>query len=143
MRLKTVGIAVVCMMLCVSWACAADTDTSVRYPVMMGCSKVAVELGATKVIVGDSICVVLEENPSTGYTWEYTEEPEGRLELTETRVFEGEESEPKMVGAPVTRVWKFTAVKEGEVTLRYIYRRPWETDVEPVDAVEYKINIGR
>ena len=143
MRLKTVGIAVLCMVMCVSWACAADNEASVRYPVMMGCSKVAAELGVTKAVIGDSICVVLEENPSTGYAWEYTEAPEGLLEFIDTRSFEGEDADPKMIGAPVTRVWKFTAVKEGEVTLRYVYRRPWETDVEPIDAVKYRILIER
>ena len=143
MKLKTIGISVLCMVMCVSWACAMENETSVRYPVVMGCSKVLVKSGVTKAVIGDSVCVMLEENPSTGYTWEYAEEPAGVLEFIEARTFEQEGADPKMVGAPVTKVWKFTAVKEGEVTLRYVYRRPWETEAEPVETIEYRIQIER
>jgi predicted secreted protein len=142
MKKKAIGIVVLCMLLGVSWVCAADSEVpTMRYSSMMGCSKVATKSGITKTVVGDSFCVVLEENPSTGFTWEYTQSPEGVVEFIDSRAFEGEDADPKMVGAPVMRAWKFEARKEGEVTLTYIYHRPWETDVEPLETVEYRIHV--
>jgi len=143
MRLRVTLSAVLFILICFSWACATDNATSPSYPDMMACSTVVTEFEVNEAIVGDSICVVLEENPSTGYGWEYTEGPEGLLDFVETKSFEREGVDPKMVGAPITRVWKFSAVKEGEVTLTYVYRRSWETDVEPVETMEYLIRIGR
>jgi len=143
MKWKTIGIVVLCMILGVSWACATDSKTSdARYSNMMGCSKVTTESGVTKTVVGDSLCVILEENPSTGYTWEYTEAPEGVLEFVDSRTFEEEDADPKLIGAPVMRAWKFEAHEAGEVTLTYIYHRPWETDIEPLETIEYRILVN-
>ncbi|MBN1883858.1 MAG: protease inhibitor I42 family protein [Deltaproteobacteria bacterium] len=120
-----------------------ETNSSLSFPDRMACSTVVTEFEVNEAIVGDSVCVVLDENPSTGYGWEYRAEPEGLLELIETKSFDPEGSDPKMVGASVTTVWKFSAVSEGEVTLTYMYRRSWETDVEPIETIEYLIRIGR
>jgi len=143
MRMRLTLSAVVCVFLCISWACAMGGTGSPSYPDMMDCSTVVTEFEVNEAVVGDSVCVVLDENPSTGYGWEYRAEPEGLLDLIETQSFEAEGSDPNLMGAPVTTVWKFSAVSEGEVTLTYVYRRPWETDVEPVETIEYFIRIGR
>ena len=143
MKVRASLCIVLCIVLCVAWGCATDkkTSTTARYTNMMGCTEVVTASGIARMAIDDSICVILEENPSTGYTWEYTEEPEGLLDIIDVRVFEDEDADPKLIGAPVTKVWKFSAVKVGEVTLTYVYHRPWETGIEPSKTETYRISI--
>jgi predicted secreted protein len=91
------------------------------------------------VTAGGEFAVVLEENVSTGYRWTYTAAPADLATETGRESF-GPPAQP-MVGAPVVTVWKFTAKAEGQVTLTYLYYRPWEKPETAVKRMAYSVKI--
>ena len=104
-----------------------------------------VELGAddsgkiVELVEGESLVVRLESNPSTGYEWEAIVDGETVLTLAE-RAFADDGSD--LAGAPGTETFRFDAVSEGQATVTLNYRRPWETDVEPIETLVYTIDVG-
>ncbi len=73
--------------------------------------------------------VSLESNPTTGYSWTYTQSGTGEVALAnETYITT---SSPKIVGAPGIQEFTFVPAQAGQVVLTFSYARPWE-DAEPV-----------
>jgi predicted secreted protein len=93
------------------------------------------------VTVGGEFAVVLEENPSTGFTWSYSIDPTGFAAETAKESFAAV-PEP-MPGSPVNTVWKFRADSDGEAVLTYLYYRPWEKPETAVNRVTYTVKIVR
>ena len=88
--------------------------------------------------VGDVIDVALEENPSTGYTWELA----GLPDVLEPIGDEYIEPETDLVGAPGTRELSFEVVSEDAGILRLEYVRPFEDSPVAERIVEYIIVAG-
>lgn len=99
---------------------------------------VATEFEVNEVKVGDLFLIVLEGNPSTGYTWEFTFEPEGSLELMEDRGFRDSD----LMGAPEKHAWKFKALTDGEIGLTFNYLRPWEGEEGIIETKEFIIMVS-
>ena len=81
-------------------------------------------------------------NPSTGYSWNYTQREDdaaGKLLLIDVKEEEGN-SAPGLVGAGGKTTYTFTAEKPGENVLVFTYRRPW-TGGEEAYSVEYDLVI--
>lgn len=79
--------------------------------------------------------LVLSSNPSTGYSWSYTESRKGYLEIIEKYTANGEKN---LMGAPGTQTFSVKGVKKGTVTVTYEYLRSWEgTPVKTVTVVYY------
>ena len=76
---------------------------------------------------GQNLVILLEGNPTTGYTWEAVEYDEGVLRQVGEPAFTPESD---AVGAPGSQVLRFKALDKGQTTLRLVYHRPWE-DAEP------------
>jgi predicted secreted protein len=112
---------------------ASDLDVYLEGTTVLCEGKVA------EVKAGGIAAVVLEENASTGYVWEYVVEPEGIM------VEEGKESfaktEKKLMGAPKTAAWKFRAESAGFVTLTFNYLRPWEGEEGVAKTVIFDVRI--
>lgn len=91
---------------------------------------------------GQELAVRLESNPSTGYSWEAIEIP-GVLDGSAAPVHEADPEGENVVGAAGTDVFTFTAAQtSGESgTLVLVYRRPWETDVEPEDEFVLEVSV--
>jgi len=89
---------------------------------------------------GEVFDIMLEGNPTTGYTWQKTE-PEDRdiLELIE-REFKPQSDR---IGSPGIQIFHFKAVGKGRTTIRLIYHRPWEKEVQPLREFELRISIKR
>lgn len=83
--------------------------------------------------------VSLEENGSTGYQWEYTisDNAAANLLSVDSYCFT-----PNLIGTPVQKVWTFKALKPGKYTIQFTYRRPWETDVQPLKTLKYDIYVS-
>lgn len=85
---------------------------------------------------GQVLVIVLEANPSAGYTWEVAEANEKILcQMGEIEF----EPESDLLGAPGKQVLRFEAVGAGQTALKLIYHRPWEKGVEP--AGTYSIQV--
>jgi len=69
---------------------------------------------------GDSIVLVLPENPSTGYRWEM--ETTGGIVPVSDSFFP---SDTGLIGAPGTHLWRFIVKGSGFQKISGTYRRPW------------------
>ena len=92
---------------------------------------------------GEFLVIFFETaNPgSTGYWWEVAELDEQVLRQVGDVVFVPDYvPEPGFVGGPPGKqIATFEVVGAGNATINMVYRRPWETDVEPVDT--FTLNV--
>lgn len=95
-------------------------------------------LSRVDVEVGDIIDVALEENPSTGYSWELAAPPD-MVELTSDEYVAPESD---LVGAPGTRELSFEVVAEDAGIVRLEYIRPFDDPPVAEKIVEYIIVAG-
>jgi len=87
---------------------------------------------------GESFLVVLDSNPTTGYSWEVSVDSE-YVQLDD-KSFDSESSEG-MVGVGGYETFNFTALESGETEITFSYLRPWEKNIEPVEKKVYNIII--
>ena len=89
----------------------------------------------------EPVTVVLAENPTTGFQWSYTFSQEGILRETgsEYQTVEGDEG---MVGGGGAHVWTFEPIAQGDVTVRFSYSQPWDTETPPARMVSYTYRVG-
>ncbi len=71
--------------------------------------------------VGSEITISLEENPTTGYSWNVTSSA-GLEYVNDTYIA----PETELVGAGGVHVWQYLAAEEGTAEFSAIYKRPWE-----------------
>lgn len=105
-----------------------------------GCSRSSMTITADKsydgrtinLRVGDGVKLTLDENPTTGYKWEFLSRPEpGCVIVTDAYVAN---TSVGLMGAGGVHNWEFRAVDKGTATVRLGYRRPWEKDTAPVQT---------
>ena len=98
----------------------------------------AADSGRTiELTTGQVVTITLEANPTTGYTWEVVEAPSGQV-MRQVGEIEFE-SESDAIGAGGVQIIRFEVVNAGQTSLTLVYHRPWETDVEPLDAFSIKV----
>lgn len=88
--------------------------------------------------IGDVIEIRLEENPSTGYTWEL-EAPPASVELTNDVFVSGDNT---LVGGAGTRQLDFAVIEEEAGILRLEYLRPFDDPPVAEKVVEYIVVVG-
>jgi len=88
-----------------------------------------------KVAVGETYTIVLESNPTTGYSWHAVYDEAG-LELVEQ---EYEPGESGLIGAGGTERLIFKALAKGVYEIRLLYQRPWEGI--PDQTVVHKLTV--
>jgi inhibitor of cysteine peptidase len=91
--------------------------------------------------VGQQLIVRLPSNPTTGYRWSLAAPVTGVLKLDGAAGFEPSPSGRGLVGAPGHEVWRFRAMKRGQGTVRFEYRRSWEKDVPPTRALSFTATV--
>jgi inhibitor of cysteine peptidase len=105
-------------------------------PVILG---IADNGNQVKVKLGDPIVINLESNPSTGYTWETIDLDKTIFEQAGDPTFKS--SDPGVVGSGGTLTLTFNTVKAGTATLKLVYQRPWETNVEPTSTFAVEVTV--
>ncbi len=91
---------------------------------------------------GEAFEIALAGNPTTGYVWEVTEIDEQIVQQTaEEYILDPYEGEFPPLGLGGTYVFRFRAVGSGQTTLKLVYHRPWEKDVEPLKTYIVEIII--
>lgn len=94
------------------------------------------------VTVSNTFTVELTENPSTGFTWQFSKQIDPQyLQLIEDNYIQGKKNMP---GAPGKAVWKFKALKPGTTTFELKYIRPWEKSTVkkmPTSVQKYTVKI--
>jgi len=71
--------------------------------------------------VGETFTISLKSNPTTGFSWQ----PEFDSEFLKL-VSKDFKSDSTLPGSPGVEFFEFEAVKQGEVKVKMIYKRPWE-----------------
>ncbi|WP_460427191.1 protease inhibitor I42 family protein [Azotobacter armeniacus] len=86
------------------------------------------------------LVLTLPSNPSTGYRWQVRESASRVLRSLGPEVYSSAE-QPAVVGSAGQSTWRFQAVQAGQDSLLLVYRRPWETGVEPEKVFDCAITV--
>jgi len=98
--------------------------------------------GRVTVVLGRIFTVTLESNPSTGYRWEWVDHQDSIVEQMGQAQFKPRETgDPPLVGAGGWESFDFKAVHQGQMTLKLVYRRPWEEGVEPLKTFLLQVTV--
>ena len=98
--------------------------------------------GQVTVVPGQVFTVTLESNPSTGYRWEWVDHQDSIVEQIGQAQFKPRETgDPPLVGAGGWESFDFKAVHQGQMTLKLVYRRPWEEGVEPLKTFSLQVTV--
>jgi len=96
---------------------------SCREPVELGINDKGSSIELEK---GEEIIILLDSNPTTGYSWIPGEEIDTTIvELTDSIFFQTEK-EKELVGAGGCEVFTFKAKNSGQTEIVLYYQRPWE-----------------
>lgn len=87
---------------------------------------------------GQKVATTLEANPTTGYTWELAELNSNLLRQVGEM---GYNPESNKLGSGGTQTLHIEAVDVGKTTLKLVYHRPWEKDVEPLKTFSLQVVI--
>lgn len=87
---------------------------------------------------GEVFEVVLEGNPTTGYSWEAQDLGTSLLVQQGETEFKADSS---AVGSGGRETLRFKALAAGTTTLKLVYHRSWEKDVPPLQSFEANITI--
>jgi predicted secreted protein len=77
---------------------------------------------------GQLLVITLEANLTTGYTWEVAEPLDERVIRQVGEIEFVPESD--LIGAGGVQIIKFEGVGADQTTIKLVYHRPWETEVE-------------
>lgn len=92
--------------------------------------------------VGQSDSVVLDGNPTTGFTWNIAEQKGDAAEVSlELRHAEPADDEPPLCGAPTPTVVTVTGVKPGSSTITLEYKRAWEKETPALRRVTFEVTV--
>lgn len=91
---------------------------------------------------GQTLVVTLKSNPTTGYQWEIIEPVEPFMQQKGKAEFEPSEAGDRpRSGRGGKEIFRFKTKKRGETTLKLVYHRPWEEEVEPLKTFTLKIKV--
>ena len=128
--MKTLLIPLLVVVFALS-ACGDDETTSPVFTAGDSGSEILLE-------AGEQFEVMLESNPSTGYSWEILDESADGVAELRTHRFEAGDSD--LVGVAGTDVFVFEAAA-GAGVLRLEYIRPWEDPAVPERVAEFVIRV--
>jgi inhibitor of cysteine peptidase len=87
---------------------------------------------------GETFNIVLEGNPTTGFTWEVAADSAAPVVLQGDPAFKAESS---AVGAGGQMTLTFKAAASGQGLLKLLYHQPWEQATPPADTFEVNITV--
>jgi len=87
---------------------------------------------------GQTFTVSLEGSPTTGYSWEVTEFDPAVIEWSGEADYK---ADSMLIGSGGVFKFTFKAVAAGTSSLKLVYQRPWEEDVEPLEVFEVQVNV--
>jgi inhibitor of cysteine peptidase len=88
---------------------------------------------------GDSLVVMLNSNPSTGYSWVVKPVDNAVLSLAEEPSFKADSDK---LGAPGKTTLTFKAVASGSQVLTLLYQRSFEKDAQPIKTFTINVTVS-
>ena len=118
---------------------------------LSGCNSMSSTVdGETHVFIGKQFCptllemdrgqtleVVLDENPSTGYVWALSQAP---TLFKAEEIYKPTEQQPAVLGAGGQKIYRFTALEAGSEELHIQHKRAWEQTA--VDEWKCRVRIS-
>lgn len=92
-----------------------------------------------KVGPGDTVEIVLDSNPTTGYQWEALPWDTEVIEQIDKPVYK---SRSKAIGSGGELTFYFKALSTGQAPLKFIYFRAFEKDVPPIKSFQVTIVVS-
>jgi inhibitor of cysteine peptidase len=89
---------------------------------------------------GDEFVVVLESNPTTGFSWQLEVEPPDYIVRFVSSVYV--EPDTDLVGAAGRQELTFEAVGEGTAEIQLWYVRGFDDPPEPADRAQFEVAVG-
>jgi inhibitor of cysteine peptidase len=88
--------------------------------------------------VGESFQLELTSNPSTGYSWSWSnQQAVSVVEKTDSKYTA---NNPGSMGGGGSEVWTFKGLKSGSDSLKLEYKRAWEPD-SPAESKTIKVTV--
>ncbi|MGE8540057.1 MAG: protease inhibitor I42 family protein [Acinetobacter sp.] len=120
---------------------------------LSGCSSMNSTVdGKTHIFVGNQTCpallemdrgqtleVILDENPSTGYVWTVAENPK-LFKIEEIYESDQSKTEVPTVGKGGQKIYRFTALQAGQEQLHLKHARAWENTA--IDEWKCRVRIS-
>ena len=94
--------------------------------------------GTVELRDGGHLLVQLRANYSTGYSWNVVSSGEPVLRQAGPPTYA---RDSERIGAGGTATFEFVAERKGTASLRLVYVRPWEKDVEPAEAFSLTVVV--
>jgi predicted secreted protein len=143
-RALSAVMAVVALSLALLSGCSQPADTnggggsgsSDKKPAVVVVTKADADK-TVAVSPGQTLEVVLDGNPSTGFTWTVASEPE--FLKSEGEPTFASEAETGVVGAGGKQTLAFSVTATGKGSLNLTYLRPWETDTPPAETFKVEV----
>ena len=92
-----------------------------------------------EVAVGERFSILLDSNPTTGYSWETSGPTVGRGVVFTVSDYEAPRT--NLAGAPGRERLTFTAQSAGIEKLTFHYLRPWEKNTVPARTVTFTVVV--
>lgn len=91
---------------------------------------------------GQTLVITLESNPTTGYQWEVIECDDSILQQKGKAEFKSSNTgNPPSSGKSGTETFLFDAQSLGNGTLKLVYHRSWEKEVEPLKTFTLQVKV--
>ena len=90
--------------------------------------------------LGQEVVVTLESNPSTGFGWSHRATPDDVLALVGEPQYLADQ--PVLPGSGGRHQFRFSTLRDGGVTLRFEYRRSWETVAPAPGPRRFSLVVG-
>ena len=88
---------------------------------------------------GDTLEVMLEGNPTTGYTWEVKWLDPAVIKQAQSDFISGSTG----LGSAGSQIFRFEAIASGETVLKLIYKRPFEKSMMPLKDFKVTISVKK
>ena len=92
-----------------------------------------------EVAVGERFSILLDSNPTTGYSWQASGPAAGRGVIFTVSSYEAPRA--NLAGAPGRERLTFMAESAGIEKLTFHYLRPWEKNTEPARTVTFTVVV--
>lgn len=88
---------------------------------------------------GQTLILTLPSNPASGYRWTLRDVSTAQLNSLGPEVFSSPQND--LIGGDGISTWRFEAAESGSGRLYLAYQRPWESDTEPADLFDCRIEV--
>jgi len=96
---------------------------------------------AVRLTKGQRLVLELEENPSTGYKWQFRDDGLPDVVKLVDSKFEPYSTEPTRLGVGGKRFFTFEAVEYGNGLIKLVYCRPWQCELSTAKEFSVTVNV--